>query len=178
MGWWRGRAFPQWAQRGAAASERSWQRSQSAPAALAAGRGTRRVRSVRGEGRGVSDQYGVRDAACPLSTRGRGGGGGGAPRAARRGAPAAARARRDGSERVPPEHRRDVQDGVVPPGSRHGPPRPTRIFVRSPARPACRPTCPRAAAAVAARRRPRGAPIVAPPRARRVAARAPRQRGL
>ena len=35
---------------------------------------------VRGEGRGVSDWYGVRDAACPLSTRGgggRGGGGGG-----------------------------------------------------------------------------------------------------
>ena len=28
-----------------------------------------RVRIVRGEGRGVSDQYGVRDAACPLSTR-------------------------------------------------------------------------------------------------------------
>jgi hypothetical protein len=32
---------------------------------------------VRGEGRGVSDWYGVRDAACPLSTRG--GRGGGAP---------------------------------------------------------------------------------------------------
>jgi len=30
----------------------------------------RRVRSVRGEGRGVSDQYGLRDAACPISTRG------------------------------------------------------------------------------------------------------------
>ena len=28
----------------------------------------RRVRSVRGEGRGVSGQYGVRDAACPVST--------------------------------------------------------------------------------------------------------------
>jgi len=28
---------------------------------------------ARGEGRGVSDQYGVRDAACPLSTRGGGG---------------------------------------------------------------------------------------------------------
>ena len=35
--------------------------------------GTRRVRLVRGEGRGVSDYYRVRDAACPLSTR-RGGG--------------------------------------------------------------------------------------------------------
>jgi hypothetical protein len=32
----------------------------------------RRVRLVRGEGRGVSDWYGVRDAACPLSTRGGG----------------------------------------------------------------------------------------------------------
>ena len=28
------------------------------------------VRLVRGEGRGVSDLYGVEDAACPLSTRG------------------------------------------------------------------------------------------------------------
>jgi hypothetical protein len=37
--------------------------------------GTRRVRLVRGEGRGVSDQYGVRDAACPISTRGWGWGG-------------------------------------------------------------------------------------------------------
>ena len=36
-----------------------------------------RVRLVRGEGRGVSDSYGVRDAACPISTRGGGGGGGG-----------------------------------------------------------------------------------------------------
>ena len=33
---------------------------------------------LRGEGRGVSDYYGVRDAACPLSTR-EGGGEGGAP---------------------------------------------------------------------------------------------------
>ena len=32
----------------------------------------RRVQLVRGEGRGVSDWYGVRDAACPLSTRGGG----------------------------------------------------------------------------------------------------------
>ena len=32
------------------------------------------VRLVRGEGRGVSDLYGVRDAACPLSTRGGRGG--------------------------------------------------------------------------------------------------------
>jgi hypothetical protein len=30
--------------------------------------GTRRVRFVRGEGRGVSDLYGVRDAACPICT--------------------------------------------------------------------------------------------------------------
>ena len=29
---------------------------------------TRRVRLVRGEGRGVSDWYGVRDAACPIGT--------------------------------------------------------------------------------------------------------------
>jgi hypothetical protein len=35
-------------------------------------RPTQRVRLVRGEGRGVSDQYGVRDAACPISTRGGG----------------------------------------------------------------------------------------------------------
>ena len=28
----------------------------------------RRTRLERGEGRGVSDQYGVRDAACPIST--------------------------------------------------------------------------------------------------------------
>ena len=34
------------------------------------GGGTRRVRLVRGEGRGVSDEYGVRDAACPISTKG------------------------------------------------------------------------------------------------------------
>ena len=27
-----------------------------------------RVRLVRGEGRGASDQYGVRDTACPIST--------------------------------------------------------------------------------------------------------------
>ena len=33
----------------------------------------RRVRLVRGEGRRVPDQYGVRDAACPLSTGGGGG---------------------------------------------------------------------------------------------------------
>ena len=40
-----------------------------------------RVRSVRGEGRGgVSDQYGVRGAACPLSTGGGGGGGAAAAR--------------------------------------------------------------------------------------------------
>ena len=31
-------------------------------------RSDQRVRLVRGEGRGVSNQYGVRDAACPLST--------------------------------------------------------------------------------------------------------------
>ena len=31
-------------------------------------RGVRGVRSVRGEGRGASDQYGVRGAACPIST--------------------------------------------------------------------------------------------------------------
>ena len=42
-------------------------------------RATRRVRLVRGEGRGVSDWYGVRDAACPLSTKG----GAGAVRRAR-----------------------------------------------------------------------------------------------
>ena len=39
------------------------------PARVAAAR-ARGVRLVRSEGRGVSDQYGVRDAACPLSTRG------------------------------------------------------------------------------------------------------------
>ena len=33
---------------------------------VSTGCGTRRVRSVRGAGRGVSAQYGVRDAACPL----------------------------------------------------------------------------------------------------------------
>ena len=37
-------------------------------------RGARRVRLVRGEGRGVSASSGVRDAACPLGTRGEGGG--------------------------------------------------------------------------------------------------------
>ena len=42
---------------------------------------TRRVRLVRGEGRDVPGWYGVRDAACPLSTRG-GRGGGRAARAA------------------------------------------------------------------------------------------------
>ena len=45
----------------------------SAGGNFSTGRGTRRVRLVRGEGRGVSDQYRVRDAACPLSTRGRAG---------------------------------------------------------------------------------------------------------
>jgi len=35
---------------------------------VSTGCGTRRVRSVRGAGRGVSGQYGVRDAACPVST--------------------------------------------------------------------------------------------------------------
>ena len=34
---------------------------------------TRRVRFVRGEGRGVSGSYGGRDAACPVRTGGRGG---------------------------------------------------------------------------------------------------------
>ena len=35
-----------------------------------ASRRVTRVQLVRGEGRSVSNQYGVRDAACPLSTRG------------------------------------------------------------------------------------------------------------
>ena len=48
------------------------------PARVAAAR-ARGVRLVRSEGRGVSDQYGVRGAACPLSTRGEGGGQGDAP---------------------------------------------------------------------------------------------------
>jgi hypothetical protein len=47
-------------------------RPAGAGTAISSGRGTRRVRLVRGEGRGVSDQYGVRDAVCPLSTRGGG----------------------------------------------------------------------------------------------------------
>jgi hypothetical protein len=38
--------------------------------AAAAADGRARDVQVRGEERGVSDQYGVRDAACPLSTRG------------------------------------------------------------------------------------------------------------
>ena len=63
--------------------------------------GTRRVRLVRGEGRGVSDQYGVRDAACPLSTRGlvRRGGGGGATRGRCRGTGPAAGAGSPGRPR-------------------------------------------------------------------------------
>ena len=43
------------------------------------GAGRLALAPVRGEGRGVSDQYGVRDAACPLSTRGGVGGGCWAP---------------------------------------------------------------------------------------------------
>jgi len=45
--------------------------------------GTRRVRLVREEGRGVSSQYGRRDEACPVSTGGRVGGGGEVRRAER-----------------------------------------------------------------------------------------------
>jgi hypothetical protein len=45
------------------------------PARVAAAR-ARGVRLVRSEGRGVSDQYGVRGAACPLSPRGEKGGAG------------------------------------------------------------------------------------------------------
>jgi len=58
---------------------RARRRAGSAPGATRGGaqctakvRGTRCVRLVRGEGRGVSDHYGKRDAACPVSTKARG----------------------------------------------------------------------------------------------------------
>ena len=66
----------------------------------------RRVRLVRGEGRGVSDLYGVRDAACPLSTRGGGGGGGGGvASAAARGLGVACTPRRSRPSPRPPRPR-------------------------------------------------------------------------
>ena len=45
-----------------------------APGPCAGARASQRAALRPGEGRGVSDWYGVRDAACPISTRGGGGG--------------------------------------------------------------------------------------------------------
>ena len=80
------------------APRRAWQQRPPPRCGAGAGGGTRRVRSVRGVGRGVSDQYGGWDEACPISTgggtrrvrsvRGAGGGAGaGRVRGGRGGAP-------------------------------------------------------------------------------------------
>ena len=60
-----------------ATDEASRQRRCANAADPGAGAAAGSVRLVRGEGRDVPGWYGVRDAACPLSTRGGGGGGGG-----------------------------------------------------------------------------------------------------
>ena len=72
---WRARgAFRARSCRSAARSSGAAPRSCASPRSCPWPRGDR-ARRVRGGGRGVSDLYGVTDAACPLSTR-RGGGGG------------------------------------------------------------------------------------------------------